>query len=159
LSPFESLQLVQALRASPALYAAVETVHILGFTLLVGAVVLFDLRVLGLSRAIPVRALARHLLPWALVALLAIIPTGLAMFSAHADLFLGSRVFQLKMALILAAAMNAAIFHTGPFTSSRDWDVNAPAPLGARACAAISITLWVAILACGRFLALLRETA
>ena len=40
-------------------------------------------------------------------------PTGLRMFSAHAGDFLGNRAFQLKMALLLTAGMNAAIFHTG----------------------------------------------
>lgn len=148
---------MRALRADAWLYASVETLHIIGFTILVGALVMFDLRVLGASRAISVRAMARHLLPWGLAALLLIVPSGLAMFAAHTDLFLASRVFQVKMALLLAAAMNAAIFHTGPFTTSREWDVNAVAPIGARLCAMVSIATWLCVIACGRFLALLRE--
>ena len=79
------------------------------------------------------------------------------MFAAHAGEFLGSRVFQVKMALLLAAGMNAAIFHTGPFTTRREWDVNVTAPLGARMCAIVSITIWLSVLTCGRFLALIRE--
>ena len=39
------------------------------------------------------------------------------MFSAHAAEFIDQGVFMLKMGLILAAGVNAAIFHSGPFTT------------------------------------------
>jgi len=87
--------------------------------------------------------------------MLVIIPTGLLMFSAHAADFLGNRAFQLKMALLLAAGMNAGIFHTGPYQSVAAWDTNAAAPLGAKASVALSIAIWLAIISCGRLLAYL----
>ena len=62
-NPVESLAFVQALASTPALFATVETLHTLGFAVLVGSVFFFDLRVLGIARHIPVRALARLLLP------------------------------------------------------------------------------------------------
>lgn len=154
-NPVEGLAIAKAMREELWLYPAVEIVHIIGFTILVGSVVMFDLRVLGLSRQISVRALARHLLPWSVAALLVIVPTGLAMFSAHAGDFLDNRAFQLKMALLLGAGMNAAIFHTGPFQSAATWDTDATAPLGARICVALSLVLWFSIIACGRLLAYL----
>jgi hypothetical protein len=154
-NPIEGLAIAKAMREYLWLYPAVEIVHILGFSILVGSVVMFDLRVLGLSRAVPVRALARHLLPWSVGALLLIIPTGLLMFSAHAADFLGNRAFQVKMALLLSAGINAAIFHTGPYQSVAAWDTNAAAPPWAKASVALSIAIWVAIIACGRLLAYL----
>lgn len=154
-NPVEGLAIAKAMREELWLYPAVEIVHIIGFSILVGSVVMFDLRVLGLSRQIPVRALARHLLPWSVAALLIIVPTGLLMFSAHAGDFLGNRAFQLKMALLLTAGMNAAIFHTGPFQSVAAWDTNATAPLGARISVALSLLLWFSVIACGRLLAYL----
>jgi hypothetical protein len=154
-NPIEGLAIAKAMRENLWLYPAVEIVHIVGFAILVGSIVMFDLRVLGLSKAIPVRALARHLLPWSACALLLIVPTGLLMFSAHAADFLGNRAFQLKMALLLTAGINAAIFHTGPYQTVAAWDTNAAAPLGAKASVALSIAIWLAIIACGRLLAYL----
>ena len=154
-NPIEGLAIAKAMREELWLYPAVEIVHIIGFSILVGSVVMFDLRVLGLSRQISVRALARHLLPWSVAALLIIVPTGLLMFSAHAGDFLGNRAFQLKMALLLTAGMNAAIFHTGPFQSAATWDTNATAPLGARVSVALSLVIWFSIIGCGRLLAYL----
>ena len=154
-NPLEGIAIAKVMRENLWLYPSVEIVHIVGFTILVGAVVMFDLRVLGLSRGVPVRALSRHLLPWSLAALLVIVPSGLAMFSAHAGDFLNNRAFQLKMALLVAAGLNAAYFHTGPYQTVKEWDVDAPAPLAARVSVALSILIWLSIIACGRLLAYL----
>ena len=51
------------------------------------------------------------------------------------------------------AGMNAAIFHTGPYRSVASWDTDAAAPLGARVSVALSILVWLSIIACGRLLA------
>ena len=151
----EGLAIAKAMREDLWLYPSVEIVHIVGFTILVGSVVMFDLRVLGISRGISVRALARHLLPWSLAALLLIVPTGLMMFAAHADDFINNRAFQVKMGLLLAAGINAAIFHTGPYQSVARWDTGAAAPWSARLSVALSIAIWIGIISCGRLLAYL----
>lgn len=151
----EALAIARAMRENLWLYPAVEIAHILGFVMLVGSVVMFDLRVLGLSKQIPVRALARHLLPWSVAALAIIVPTGLMMFSAHAADFIANRAFLVKMGLLLAAGINAAMFHTGPYQGVAAWDTHAVAPLAARASVALSIAIWVGVIACGRLLAYL----
>ncbi|HYC37469.1 MAG TPA: DUF6644 family protein [Usitatibacter sp.] len=154
-NPIEGLAIAKAMRSELWLYPSVEIVHIVGFSILVGSIVMFDLRVLGLSRRVSVRALARHLLPWSVGALVLIVPTGLLMFSAHASDFLNNRAFQLKMALLLAASLNAVAFHTGPYQRVEAWDVEAVAPLSARFSVALSIVLWLSVIACGRLLAYL----
>ena len=131
-------------------YSAVLVAHTFGFVLLVGAVVVFDLRVLGFSKGLPLRALSRLTLPWCFAALLLALPSGLLMLSLHADELLSSRALQLKLGLVLAAAMNAAFFRTGPWTTVPAWDTATPAPLAARVSAALSIVLWMAVLSCGQ---------
>jgi hypothetical protein len=143
----------QAMREAPWLYPVVEIVHITGFAVLVGAVALFDLRLLGCAPGLPLRALAAHLLPWAVGSLLLIVPAGLLMFSAQPGDFLGNRTFLLKMALLLAAGVNAALFHLGVWRRAVAWDVRAPTPVGVRLHAALSLLLWVGVIACGRLLA------
>jgi hypothetical protein len=154
-NPVEQLAVAKAMREWLWLYPGVEIAHIVGFTLLVGSVVMFDLRVLGLSKGIPVRRLSRHLLPWSVGALAIIVPTGLLMFSAHASDFLTNRAFQLKMALLLTAGLNAAYFHMGPYQGVKSWDVDAPAPLAAKLSVALSLVLWLGVISCGRLLAYL----
>jgi len=152
-NPIEALPFARMMRESLWAYPIVETIHIVGFVILVGSVVMFDLRVLGLSKSLSVRGLSRHLLPWSLAALVLIVPTGFLMFTAHATDFLGNGTFQLKMALLMAAGLNAIAFRTGPYQSVAHWDVGTRAPLAAQASVAASIVLWIAIISCGRLLA------
>ena len=149
----EQSALAAAMRGDLWLYPAVEVLHICGFVILVGSVVMFDLRLFGFSRGLPVRGLARHLLPWSCAALLLIVPTGLMMFSAHASDFVDNRAFVLKLTLLMFAATNAAAFHAGVFRSAAKWDKDVAAPVGARLHAAASLVLWIAIISCGRLIA------
>jgi hypothetical protein len=140
-----------AMRANAWLYPAVEIVHIAGFAVLVGAVAMFDLRVLGLGRELPVRPLARHLLPWSVGSMLAVLPSGLLLFAAEAPDLAANRVFLLKLGLIGVAGLNALVFHAGPYRAAERWQGRAPP----RAClhAVLSLLLWLSVIACGRLLA------
>jgi len=149
LGALEASSLGQAMRQWLWLYPAVETVHILGIALLFGSIAVMDLRLLGVSRGIPVRVLARHVLPWSAAAFILIVPSGLAMFVAHATEFIASPVFALKICLILAAGANAGIFHAGAFRGAANWDVDVMPPVAARAAGAVSLALWLSVIACG----------
>jgi hypothetical protein len=160
MSPMGALEasaLGHAMRQWLWLYPAVETIHIIGIALLFGSIAVLDLRLLGVSRALPVRTLARHTLPWSAAAFLLIIPSGLAMFVAHASEFIASPVFALKMCLILAAGANVALFHAITFRTADVWDSQEMRPLGpppsARIAGAVSLILWMSVIACGRLLA------
>ncbi|MBQ5949703.1 DUF6644 family protein [Massilia sp. ST3] len=147
-----STPLAAAMRGHPWLYPIVETGHIVGFAVLVGAVAMFDLRVLGFGRELPVRALARHLLPWSVGSLLLVVPTGLLMFSTQPLDMLGNPVFLLKLSLIATAGLNALLFHLGPYRHAGRWQDGA-IPASARLQAALSLLLWIAVISCGRMLA------
>ena len=142
-----------AMRQSLWLYPVIEILHILGFVVLVGSAAMFDLRLLGLSRQLPVTGMERHLLPWARAAALVIVPTGALMFVAHATEFAGNPAFRLKLILLTAAAINAAVFHLRPFRRVAEWDHGSTAPLTARFAAGCSLALWTGVIACGRLLA------
>ncbi len=153
LAAIERLPLALAMRQDLWLYPIVEIVHILGFVTLVGSVIVFDLRLLGLSRALPVRALARHVLPWSFGALLLIVPSGFLMFIAHASDLIGNTAFIIKMSLLFCAALNAALFHAGVFRGAAAWDTGITAPTVAKLHALASLLIWFSVLACGRLLA------
>jgi hypothetical protein len=149
----ERSALAVAMRQELWLYPSVEILHILGFVTLVGSIAVLDLRLLGLSRQVPVRGLARHVLPWALGALIVIVPTGLMMFLAHATDFVTNRAFLVKLSLIFAAGINAAAFHVGAYRSVDQWDSGTATPALAKVHALLSLSIWTGVIACGRLLA------
>lgn len=145
--------LAEAMRGHLWLYPIVEIFHIVGFVILVGAVVMFDLRVLGLSGNISVQALGRHLLRWSVSGLLLVVPAGLMMFSAHPQDFAANGIFLLKLGLLGTAGINAVLFHVGVYRSVSAWDKEVPAPAVAKMQAMLSMVLWIAVISCGRLLA------
>jgi hypothetical protein len=157
LGALEGSGLGQAMRQWLWLYPSVETVHIVGIGLLFGSIAVLDLRLLGFSRHIPARTLAKHVLPWSIGSFALIVPSGFLMFTAHATEFIESEVFLLKMGLIVAGFVNAGVFHTTVFRSADVWDAEEmrklPPPPSVRASAAISLLLWICVIACGRLLA------
>jgi len=82
-----------------------------------------------------------------------VVPAGLMMFTAHATEFATNPAFQLKLTLLAAAAANVAFFHLVPYRTVRAWDGAGEAPGTARAAAALSIAVWIAVIACGRLIA------
>lgn len=153
LDTLAATSLSNAMRQDPWLYPIVEIVHIAGFAVLVGSVVLFDLRVLGFAPTLPVAELGRHLLRWALASLVLVIPAGLLLFSAHPVELADNPVFLLKLLLIALAGLNALAFHLLPYSSVAGWDREHAAPPLARCGAALSILLWLGVISCGRMLA------
>ena len=155
LGALEHSSLASAMRYSLWLYPIVEIVHISGFVLLVGAVAMFNLRLLGFVPSTPVRALERSLLPWTWAALLLIVPSGVAMFSAHATEFAENPAFRVKLVLLVSAGINAFVFHRGVFRSVAAWDQHARIPGAAKASAALSLAIWLGVITCGRLIAYL----
>ena len=93
-------------------------------------------RLLGFARSTSIRALERSLLPWSWVALLLIVPSGVAMFSTHAVDFAGNPAFRVKLLLLLGAGLNALLFHNGVFRYGRRVGPAQPTPRAAKASAA-----------------------
>lgn len=151
----ETSGLAEAMRRSPWMYPIVEIVHILGFVVLVGSVVMFDLRVLGFGRDLAIRPLASHLLRWAWVGLALVVPAGFMMFMAHATEFADNPAFALKLGLIALAGLNAGFFHRAAHRRATVSSDSARVPAAVRASALISIVVWIGVVVCGRLLAYL----
>ncbi len=136
-----------ALVSHPWAYPALEIVHIFGIALLVGNLVLLELRVFGRGAALPVAPLARLSLGLALAGVSLAAVSGLLMFATRPGELLVNRAFTLKMLLLVAAACNAAMFHARRSLVLLDGI--------ARAQMVLSTLIWLAVITCGRWIAYL----
>ncbi len=126
-------------------YPALESMHIVGIALLLGNLVLLELRVFGRGDALPVQALARLSLSIALTGFTLAAATGLLMFATRPEELIGNRFFVVKMTLLLAAACNAAWFHSRRSLDKLD--------VMARVQMLLSTAIWLAVVFCGRWIA------
>ncbi|HEY5799589.1 MAG TPA: hypothetical protein VIT92_05180, partial [Burkholderiaceae bacterium] len=132
----------------------VETLHILGFALLLGSIAMFDLRVLGLGQALRLHDLGRHVLPWSVAGGGLAAATGALLFITHPQDYAANTVFFVKLGLIACAGLNAIAFHWWPWRQARHWPQGL-APAAAKAQALLSLLLWIAVIVAGRMLAYL----
>lgn len=139
--------MLAGLQSSAWAYPALEVVHLAGIALLLGNLVLLELRVFGLGVALPVRALARLSLALAAAGFGLAALSGLLMFASQPAELLANRAFTLKMLLLLAAACNAGWFHGRGSLERLDGL--------ARAQMLLSTLIWLAVLVCGRWIAYL----
>jgi len=138
-------------RGSTWLFAAGETLHFIGLCMLVGAMLVVDLRLLGFLRGVPIRA-ALAFLPFAIIGFLINLATGIEFFTNDPFMYWPNPAFRLKMFLILVAGLNAIVFtvmeqrhvllladkeYTSAFT---------------KVTAGLSLGIWLVVLLLGRLL-------
>lgn len=126
------------MRSSPFLYPAANLMHVLGLGFLLGPVILLDLRVLGLGRAVPLAPTARILAVVSGGSLAALLISGSALFAADAVSLAGNPLMQAKLALVSLGLINAALFRLEPL----GWPQKGQA--------AASIAIWLLVTTCGR---------
>jgi hypothetical protein len=142
---FPRIEGFTALATHPWAYPALEAVHIVGIALLLGSLVLVELRVWGAGAELPLRALARLALPVTVAGFGLVALSGLLLFAAQPNEMLGNRAFLLKLGLVSLAGLNAAFFHARGSLALNDGF--------ARVQTALSLGLWLAAIICGRFIA------
>ena len=138
------------------MWPTLETLHYIGLSALLGTVGAFDLRVLGMAKAIPPAALHK-LIPIGIAGYGLNLLTGIAFFSAFPEQYFYNPSFWWKGTFMAVAAMNVAVFYlSNEFARVKTIPAGADAPVGAKLIAGISLGAWVLVLICGRLLTFFR---
>jgi len=115
---------------------------------------LLDLRLLGVvMKRRPVSQVASQFLPWVWTGFIIMILSGVTLFCAEAVKCYNSPFFRVKLILVIAAGLNALVFHKTVFPNIANWDKDAPTPFRAKLAGACSLLLWIGVVAMGRALA------
>jgi len=141
------------LRQSNWAFPALDTVHTLGIVLVAGAIMLVDLRLLGLAlRSVPITDLVARIVPATLGGFGLMLVTGGLLFASEAVKMYESPAFRIKVVLLALAGLNALIFHRTIYRDAARWG-SAAVPAQARLAGLLSLALWIAIIAAGRAIA------
>ena len=132
-----------------------ESLHFIGLSLLIGTVGLFDLRLLGVGRRIPIAAMHR-LIPWGLAGFAINAVSGVAFLLAEPDQYVYNPSFHVKVLFIAAAGVNALSFYLTTYRKVTAASAPFAAPPAAKAMAAVSLSLWIGVIVAGRLLTFYR---
>jgi len=154
LAALEGSALATSIRNTPVVFPLIESVHVIGLSLVFGTILIVDLRLLGLASVQrPFSAIAADILKWTWLAFAVTALSGALMFTTNASTYYGNIYFRVKMALLVLAAVNLLVFELTAGRSVRQWDRNPAAPAAGRTVAAVSLALWIAIIFLGRWVA------
>ena len=141
------------IRENALLFPTIESVHVVAIALVFGTIATVDLRLLCLAlREIRVSRLTANLLPWTWGSFAVAAITGSLLFISNANAYAHNIYFQAKLLLMVGAAFNMVMFH---WVGSRDlatWDALPGTPARARVAGAFSLLIWIAVVACGRWI-------
>jgi len=142
--------LADAIAVSDLLFPSIETVHVLALSLVVGSIARVDLRLLGFGVGHgPIKRVARQILPLTWISFAIALASGLLLFASNAVKYFDNTAFRLKFALMILAGLNMVVLHLFAWRSIGEAD--ARVPLAARVAGALSLLVWVGIVAAGRW--------
>jgi hypothetical protein len=132
-------------------WAVLEILHFMGLSLLLGALIVFDLCVAGIMTMVPLAAL-RPLPPLMIGGFAVNFTSGLLFFTGDPGRYAINIGFQLKMLLVVLAGINAFWFVRRFGTALADWQTHADVPRLARVLAMVSLVTWFGVLLLGRLI-------
>lgn len=142
------------LHSSFYMYNWIESTHVLTLMVSLGALAIIDLRMLGLCfNSVPASRVAARMAKPMLIGFTVMFVTGILLYGSVPVRTTQSIWFRIKVLLLVAAAINAWLFHRYMSASAESWDSAPRPPLRARMAAGISLGLWACIVTAGRFIA------
>ena len=152
IASLEASGLATTIRNSLYLFPLIESVHVIGLTMVFGTILIVDLRLLGVaSTRRPFTTIASDVLKWTWLAFAVTATTGLLMFVTNAGTYYHNAYFRAKMALLVLSGVNMLAFELTARRSVHTWDRDAAAPAAGRAVAAVSLVVWIGVIVLGRW--------
>ena len=153
LQALQDTAVATAIREGATLFPWIECVHVLALTLVAGSIAIVDLRLLGLNwRDRGVAQITASVLPVTWTAFACAVSSGGLLFASNATVYAANRYFRVKMALLLLAGLNMAVYHLFARGKVQLWNTAGLTPLRARVAGALSLCLWVGVIAAGRWI-------
>jgi hypothetical protein len=133
------------------LWPLLEIIHFIGLSLLLGSILVVDLRLAGFLRQIDLLSTHR-LLPWAAAGFVMNLISGVLFFFGDPGRYSINIGFQIKMVLVLLAGLNVLVFALKINPRIRNWDPHGDTTVLAKTVAWVSLAVWTGVLLLGRLI-------
>jgi len=141
----------QAIQAAYWLWPVLEIIHFVGLSLLLGGLIVIDLRMAGHFHGLDLQA-THKLLPLVFLGFGLNLVTGVLFFYGDPMRYSINIGFQIKMILVIIAGLNALLYYWKVRPLLIGWDSDTSLPGIARGVAYTSLFVWTGVLLCGRLI-------
>lgn len=152
----ETSALGQLMRDSVWLFPAAEILHFVGLSLLMGSVIIVDLRLLGFIEQVTLQAVYKFL-PLALIGFSINLLTGVLFCFTDPFRYYPNFAFRIKFFLIVLAGLNALWFKLAVYPDSLKMSAHENAGPVAKLVALSSLLIWIAVIVMGRMIPYLED--
>jgi hypothetical protein len=128
-----------------------ESLHFIGLALVIGIVGLFDLRLMGFMKRIPVGAI-RDLMPLAILGFAINLTSGALFFIGTPEQYVHNVAWWAKVSFLIVAGLNALVFELTMGAAIARLPDGVETPAGAKVIGAVSLISWLSVLYWGRML-------
>ena len=139
-------------------WPTIESVHFIGLTLLFGSIAVWDLRLLGMAKSVPMAAFHR-LVPFAVAGFAINAASGSMFLMTEPNQYLYNPAFHFKFLLLGLAGLNVLAFYATSYWRYRSVVPGADAPRFVKLFGAISLMCWTGVIVCGRLITFYRPDA
>jgi hypothetical protein len=133
------------------LWPTCETLHFAGLALLLGVAGMFDLRLLGFMKRVPL-SVVKEFMPLALVGFTINLLTGMIFIISEPAQYFGNPTWWLKVTFLVIAGLNAMIFETAYGRRATALPAGEDTPTALKVIAGVSLISWLGVLWAGRML-------
>jgi hypothetical protein len=136
-------------------WPTIESVHFIGLTLLFGTIAVWDLRLLGLAKRVPIAEFHR-LIPFAVLGFAINVSSGSMFLMTEPNQYLYNPAFHFKLLLVGIAGLNVLLFYSTIFRRVGRLAPGVDAPRIAKLFGAVSLACWIGVIVCGRLITFYR---
>jgi hypothetical protein len=145
------LNIGSVVHSVPMTWPMYETVHFFGLCLLLGALIIIDLRLLGFNRGVSMLSV-HDLLPWVFIGFGMNLVSGIAFFVSDPYRYAVNIGFLIKMGLLILAGLNALYYQRKLAPLVDNWTETTEVPTNAKVVGGLSLLLWFGVLVYGRLI-------
>jgi len=146
-----STKLYYFMTSDPWTWPTMETLHFFGMSLLLGSLLVIDLRLMGFFKRISIHT-AHKLLPYAFIGFGINLVTGVLFYFGDPWRYTINISFRIKMLLIILAGVYALLFYLLIDKKMPSWEAHGGTPGLAKVIGASSLGLWFGVLILGRLI-------
>lgn len=133
------------------LWPVLEIVHFFGLSLLLGGLIIIDLRLMGYFRSLNLETI-NNLVPLVICGFSLNLVTGILFFIGDPMRYSVNIGFQIKMGLVILAGLNTLFYSWKIKPLLVSWGANSDTPNRAKVIGLISLSAWIGVLVLGRLI-------
>jgi len=133
------------------LWPVCESLHFAGLALLLGVAGMFDLRLMGVMKRVPIAVVAEFM-PWAVVGFAINLTTGLIFVISEPAQYFSNPTWWLKVAFLTVSGANALVYQFAFAPRAAQLPADADTPRSFKIIGALSLVSWFGVLWAGRML-------